>query len=192
MKIKAVVFDNFITEAEAKFFRDYVKYAVPNPSNQVSLKTVNHTLDKDGNKLKEESSVNKVERHYFSLRSPYSLHAKIKKLAESEFNVKLKYRPDAYGHIMHYRKQCDGLHWHNEPGMAYVSASVNITPDHMYEGADFQIKNWDGRTPYKSLILYNSIMTHRVTELVYGEKMSFVMWLPKHDQKVNNVPWKME
>ena len=43
MKIKAVVFDNFITEAEAKFFRDYVKYAVPNPSNQVSLKIVNHS-----------------------------------------------------------------------------------------------------------------------------------------------------
>ena len=112
--------------------------------------------------------------------------------SEKEFDVKLKYRNDAYGHIMHYRNKCDGLHWHNEPGMAYVSASVNVTPDHMYEGAEFEIKDWDGRTPYKSLILYHSIMTHRVTELVHGEKMSFVMWLPKHDQKINHEPWKME
>ena len=38
MKIRAYVFDNFITEAEAKFFRDYVKYGIPNPSKQVALK----------------------------------------------------------------------------------------------------------------------------------------------------------
>ena len=84
---------------------------------------------------------------------------------------------------MHYRKQCDGLHWHNEPGISTVSAfNKSIYPDHMYEGAEFEIKDWNVK-PYKSLILYHSIMTHRVTELVHGEKLSMVVWLPKQTKK---------
>tara|TARA_B100000214_G_C23968260_1_gene628813 strand:- start:1761 stop:2309 length:549 start_codon:yes stop_codon:yes gene_type:complete len=182
MKLRAIVFDNFISETEAKFFREYVKHGIANPSSQVTLNKI-----RDG-----ESNLTKVERHYFSLCSPFNFHKRVKDLAEKEYDVKLKYRPDAYGHLMHYTGDSEGLEWHNEPNMAYVSASINITPDHMYEGAEFQIKNWDGRTPYKSLILYHSVMTHRVTELLYGEKMSLVMWLPKHDQKVNNKQWKLK
>ena len=68
MKIRAVVFDNFITETEAKFFRDYVKHAIANPSSQVTL-----------NRVREgKSNLTKVERRYFSLCSPFDFHKRVK------------------------------------------------------------------------------------------------------------------
>ena len=78
--------------------------------------------------------------------------------------------------------------------MGGVSASVNITPDHEYEGGEFQVENNPKFTcKYREMVMYGCDVRHRVTPLLGGEKMSLVLWLPKVEQDCNTgFQWKYE
>ena len=178
---------DFISEDEAQFFRDYAFHGISNPSRQVQLATFKKTLDNVTEK-------NKVDRLYYSINSPFWLFDKIRKIAEKNWNEKITFRNDSYAHIMHYLKDSEGLRWHTDGNMGWVSASVNITPDHEYEGGEFQVENNPKFTcKYREMVMYGCDVRHRVTPLLGGEKMSLVLWLPKVEQDCNTgFQWKYE
>ena len=170
---------DFISEEDAQFFRDYAELAISNPSRQIQLASNNN--------------LNKVDRVYYSINSPFWLFDKVRKIAEDNWKVPITFRPDSYAHIMHYLKDSEGLQWHTDGNMGWVSASINITPDHEYEGGNFEIEsNKDFSCKYREIILYDRLVKHRVTPLLGGEKMSIVLWLPKVGQKNLNkgFQWK--
>ena len=160
---------NFFTEDQAKFFRAYCGYASNNDSSEVSLVT--------GKKTK------KVDRNYYTLRSHYKFMDEIKQLSENEFGNELYYQKRVFGHIMHYHTPGQGLEWHAEPNIATVSVSINLSKDHEYEGAEFQIKDEQIHLPYKAAVFYASNRMHRVTPLKSGQKKSLVMWLQNKEQR---------
>ncbi len=171
----------FISEDEARFWRDYAHYAMDNPSHQIRL----------GNK----KNLNMVDRKYYSINSPFPLFDKVRKIAEENWKEKITFRPDSYAHIMHYLKDSEGLKWHSDGNMGYVSASINITPDYMYEGGEFEIEaKGDFSCKYREIILYDRLVKHRVKPLLGGEKMSLVLWLPKvgQDPLDKGFQWKYE
>ena len=172
---------DFISEEDAQFFRDYAELAISNPSRQIQLARNN--------------DLNKVDRVYYSINSPFWLFEKVRKIAEDNWKEKITFRPDSYAHIMHYLKDSEGLQWHTDGNMGWVSASINITPDHEYEGGNFEIEsNKDFSCKYREIILYDRLVKHRVTPLLGGEKMSIVLWLPKVGQENLNkgFQWKYE
>ena len=160
---------NFFTEDQANFFRSYCDHASNNDSLEVNLVS--------GEKNE------KVDRNYYTLRSHYKFMNEVKQISEKEFGNKLYYQQKVYGHIMHYHTPGQGLRWHAEPNIATISVSVNISKDHEYEGAEFQIRGEQIHLPYKSAIFYASDRVHRVTPLKSGEKKSLVMWLQNKEQR---------
>ena len=166
-----MVISNFFTEDQANFFRSYCDHASNNDSLEVNLVT--------GKKNE------KVDRNYYTLRSHYKFMDEVKEISQKEFGgKKLYYQGKTYGHIMHYHTPGQGLQWHAEPNIATVSVSVNLSKDHEYEGAEFQIKDEQIHLPYKGAIFYASSRLHRVTPLKRGEKKSLVMWLQSEEQYV--------
>lgn len=155
-----VTIENFMSEAECAFWRNFTKYSIK------SKKGIG--LSKRGNKPSE------VDREYHIVRHDFKLHDKVRHLIEKNWG--LKTYVDAFT-IMHYKGKSEGLEWHNEPRRGVVSASVNITPSNLHIGADFQVEGQpELKVNYRSLILYPSTQIHRVTPLVAGEKFSLVMW----------------
>jgi len=163
---------NYISEEEAEFFRTYAEHAIANKSKQVSLFT------------KKEGRT-KVDRAYYSVNSAFWLFDKIRKTAEDNWKVPITFREDAYAHIMHYKTGSKGLGWHADRNLGWVSASINITPEYMHEGGEFEIWNSKISCPYRSLVMYDKSVKHRVTGVSGGEKMSLVLWLPKVGQEVS-------
>lgn len=160
---------NFFTEDQANFFRAYCDYASNNDTLEVNLVT--------GKKNK------KVDRNYYTLRSHYKFMDEIKQLSEKEFGKELYYQQKSFGHIMHYHTRGQGLEWHAEPNIATVSVSINLSKDHEYEGAEFEIKDEQIHVPYKAAVFYASSRLHRVTPLRSGQKKSLVMWLQNEEQR---------
>ena len=179
---------DFISEQDAQFFREYASLAISNPSRQIQLASGKG----DGTTARE---MNKVDRLYYSINSPFHLFDKVRKIAEKNWKVPITFRQDSYAHIMHYLKDSEGLRWHSDGNMGWVSASINITPDYMYEGGEFEIEaKGDFDCKYREIIMYDRLVKHRVKPLLGGEKMSLVLWLPKVDQEGLNkgFQWKYE
>jgi predicted 2-oxoglutarate/Fe(II)-dependent dioxygenase YbiX len=164
-----MIISNFFTEDQANFFRTYCDYASNNDSLEVSLVT--------GKKNE------KVDRNYYTLRSHYKFMDEVKQLSEKEFAETLYFQKYTFGHIMHYHTPGQGLEWHAEPNIATVSVSVNLSKDHEYTGAEFQIKDEQIHLPYKAAVFYASNRMHRVTPLGSGQKKSLVMWLQNKEQR---------
>lgn len=162
---------NFLTEAEASFWRKYCNYAIKNPTIEVGLKV--------GTDRKQTA----VDRNYYSVREEFHWMRKAKKIAEREFKEKLFYQKHSYCHIMHYHKVGQGLEWHAEPNIATVSVSINISPIWDYTGANLELKNYNEPLNYLDAIFYPSSHQHRVTDLKSGVKKSLVMWLPNEEQR---------
>lgn len=193
MKIK-----DFISEHEAQFFRDYAHYGMSNPSRQIQLATYTkqevqrRTQEHNVDDIEEKK---RVDRLYYSINSPFHLFHRVRQIAEKNWKVPITFRADSYAHIMHYKKDSEGLKWHTDGNMGWVSASINITPDYAYEGGNFQIESDSKFTcKYREIVLYDRMVRHRVTPLTGGEKMSLVLWLPKVNQEELNkgFQWKYE
>ena len=158
-----IVINNFFTEEQCSFWRKYCNYACNNDTLEVNLVT--------GEKNE------KVNRNYYTLRSEYEFMREIKNLVEKNWKIKVNYQKNTYGHIMHYKTPGQGLKWHAEPRIATVSTSINISPSWDYKGAELQFKDENIEVPYKALVMYDSSIMHRVTDLKEGQKKSIVMWL---------------
>jgi len=159
-----IVINNFFTEEQCSFWRKYCNYACNNDTLEVMLK-------------KKGKTIEKVNRNYYTLRSEYTFMREIKDLVEKNWKIKVNYQKNIYGHIMHYKNKGQGLEWHAEPNISTVSTSINISPPWDYKGADLQFKNEKVEIPYKALVMYDSSIMHRVTDLKEGQKKSIVMWL---------------
>lgn len=157
-----IVINNFFTEEQSSFWRKYCNYACNNDTLEVGLKT--------------SGKHKKVNRNYYTLRSEYTFMKKIKDLVEKNWKIKVNYQKNVYGHIMHYKNKGHGLEWHAEPNISTVSTSINISPSWDYKGAELQFKNNNIEVPYNSLVMYDSSIVHRVTDLKEGQKKSIVMW----------------
>lgn len=165
-----MIISNFFGESQANFFRAYCDYASNNDSLEVNL-------------VKDKKS-HMVDRNYYTLRSHYKFMDEVKQISEKEYKKKLYFfKNSAFGHIMHYHTPGQGLEWHAEPNIATVSVSINLSKDHEYEGAEFQIKDEQIHLPYKAAVFYNSAAMHRVTPLKSGQKKSLVMWLQNEEQR---------
>jgi hypothetical protein len=159
-----LVLDNFLSDTECQFWRDYCVYANNNETMEVGLKS--------------DKPMHRVDRNYYTVRSPFSFMDKVIKVVEEKWQEKFYFQHQSYGHIMHYKIPGQGLQWHAEPNIAKVSVSINLSPEHEYEGAEFEIKDHNIKLPLGSAIFYESNLQHRVTPLISGHKKSFVMWLP--------------
>ena len=91
---------------------------------------------------------------------------------------------------MHYFGKSKGLEEHAEPNISTVSCSINLSMDHEYTGAKFEIKDANVKLPYRAAVFYDSSLLHSVSPLVSGEKLSMVVWLPGKDQKVRDYSWR--
>lgn len=172
---------NFISDKEVAFWKHYTEFATMNPSQEVTLKTVS----------KGKERLDRVDRRYYSINSHFPIMAEAKRLAEENWKTKLKYS-SSYAQIMDYYNESEGLKWHAEPGISTVSVSINLSQAHEYGGAEFQIKDAKIDLPYKAAIFYDSSLTHRVTPLDWGRKLSMVIWLPQKDQQVRDYSWRAE
>ena len=172
---------NFISHEEVAFWKHYTQFATMNPSQEVTLKTV----------IGKHESLDRVDRRYYSINSHFPIMAEARKVAEENWKHKLKYS-SSYAQIMDYYGKSEGLKWHAEPNIATVSVSINLSQDHEYGGAEFQIKDAEIDVPYRGAIFYDSSLTHRVTPLEWGRKLSMVIWLPKKDQEVRDYSWRAE
>ena len=179
-----ITIQNFISHEEVAFWRHYVKFATINPSSEVTLKKV--AVYTDGT---EEEILEKVDRRYYSINSHFPLFSEVKRVAEENWKQKLKYS-SSYGQIMHYFGKSKGLEEHAEPNISTVSCSINLSMDHEYTGAKFEIKDADVKLPYRAAVFYDSSLLHSVSPLVSGEKLSMVVWLPGKDQKVRDYSWR--
>ena len=88
---------------------------------------------------------------------------------------------------MKYRRPGDGLGWHAEGRISYVSFSINLSNPDEHEGADFELKsNPELKLNKGDGIAYSGHSTHRVNPLVSGTKYSIVAWL-KDDSRMKSV-----
>ena len=175
----AIKITNFVTDAEVQFFREYKDYAIKNPSKQVSLITGGERTY--------------VDRDYYSILSPFKLFDRIRKIAEKNWKKPFTFREDSYAQLMHYKTGSKGLQWHVDKNLCHVGASINLSPEYEHDGGDFEMKGHNTTNPYKSIILYDETVMHRVTPVSGGEKLSLVIWLPYKGQEVSKgQTWKYE
>lgn len=174
-----ITIQNFISHEEVAFWRHYVKFATMNPSSEVTLKKV----------VGDKETLTKVDRRYYSINSHFPLFSEVKRVAEENWKQKLKYS-SSYGQIMHYFGKSKGLEEHAEPNISTVSCSINLSMEHEYTGAKFEIKDANVKLPYRAAVFYDSSLLHSVSPLVSGEKLSMVVWLPGKDQKVRDYSWR--
>lgn len=172
---------NFISEKEVAFWKHYTQFATMNPSSEVTLKTV----------VNGKESLDKVDRRYYSINSHFPIMHEVKQIAEENWKQPLKYS-SSYAQIMDYYNKSEGLKWHAEGGISTVSVSINLSQAHEYGGAEFQIKDAKIDLPYRAAIFYDSTITHRVTPLDWGRKLSMVMWFPGKDQEVRDFSWRAQ
>ena len=168
MKNKYFVVKNYLSADECDDYIALTRVLDPNPTLEVGLKTRN----------KGQHSVN---RTYWTIRSMGKHFRPLKKLAEEKFELKpdsLKFKWQHFAHIMCYDIPGQGLEWHAEPNISTVSVSINLSNEWEYDGADFQMRNLpDLKLNRGDAILYSGSWVHRVSDLVSGRKLSFVMWL---------------
>jgi len=164
-----LICSHFLTEKECQFWKDYCLFAAPNNTKEVGL-------------VRSDKLLHRVDRKYYTIRDKFGFMERVKDLAQERWNRKLFYSYNNYGHIMHYCKQGQGLEWHNEPTIATVSVSINLSSEDEYKGADFEIRGHKFKLNQGDAVFYDSKLLHRVAPLLEGHKKSFVMWLCNRKQ----------
>jgi len=168
MDKKYFVVKNYLSADECDDYIALTRVLDPNPTLEVNLKR------------SRGPKAAKVNRTYWSIRSMTKHLRPLKALAEEKFGCSLKFShaPKNYAHIMCYDVPGQGLEWHAEPNISTVSVSINLSNKWEYEGADFQMRDLpDLELNRGDVILYSGSWVHRVSDLVSGRKLSFVMWL---------------
>ena len=160
---------HFLTEKECQFWKDYCLFATANDTKEVGL-------------VKKDKPLHRVDRKYYTIRDRFEFMERVKDVTQEKWKQKLFYTRHYYGHIMHYCKQGQGLEWHNEPTIATVSMSINLSTEDEYKGAEFQIKRHKFELNQGDAVFYDSKLLHRVTPLLEGHKKSLVMWLCNREQ----------
>ena len=135
-----------------------------------------------------------VDRQYWSFREFPHFFEKLRKKLEFYYETNI-HRPP-YWHLMKYRRPGDGLGWHAEGRISYVSFSINLSEPDEHDGADFQLKAIpDLKLEMGDGIAYSGHSTHQVSPLVSGTKYSIVAWF-QDDSRVEKlkepIPYKDE
>jgi hypothetical protein len=162
---------NFLSSHECEDYVAYTRIFDANPTLEVGLKT---------SKIRDMHRVNRI---YYTIRAMTKHLRPLRNMANEYYNLDLKFpkAPRIYAHIMEYSTPGQGLEWHAEPTIADVSVSINLSEPWEYEGANFELKaNPTLNLKKGDAIFYRSSMIHRVSDLVEGRKLSFVMWLKEN------------
>ena len=96
---------------------------------------------------------------------------------------------------MKYRRPGDGLNWHAEGRISYVSFSINLSDPSEHEGGDFELQKSDIKLNMGDGIAYSGHSVHRVSPLISGVKYSIVAWFTddsREDVHKKPFPYKDE
>ena len=116
-----------------------------------------------------------VDRQYWSFKEFPHFFEKLRKKLEFYYETNIHKPP--HWHIMKYRRPGDGLGWHAEGRISYVSFSINLSEPDEHEGGDFQLKaDPDLKLEMGDGVAYSGHSTHQVSALVSGIKYSIVAW----------------
>ena len=154
---------NILSNEECNFLRSLTDVFEEDTSPLVSLRRQNKGLYE-------------VDRQYWTFREyPHfllKLHKKLCYYYDEKINL------PHHWHIMKYRNKGDGLGWHAEGRISYVSFSINLSDSDEHVGGDFQLKNNPKLTLNKGDgVSYSGHSTHRVSPLESGIKYSLVCWM---------------
>jgi len=131
---------------------------------------------------REDRGLYEVDRQYWSFREFPIFFEKLRKKLEYYYETTI-HRP-THWHIMKYRNPGDGLGWHAEGRISYVSFSINLSDSDEHEGGDFQLQ----ADPSLELnmgdgVAYSGHSIHQVSPLVSGVKYSIVAWFQDDSRK---------
>mgnify|MGYP003127864853 CR=1 FL=1 len=124
-----------------------------------------------------------VDRQYWSFKEVPIFLDKIRKKLEYYYDTTI-HKP-SHWHIMKYRKPGDGLAWHAEGRISYVSFSINLSHEDEHKGGDFQLH--EDRSLKLNMgdgVAYSGHSVHQVAPLVSGVKYSIVAWF-QDDSRIN-------
>ena len=156
-----LVIKNILTNEECDFLRKLTDEFQEDKSPLVQLR-------------RDKKGLYDVDRQYWTFREfPnwfIELHKKLCYYYDE--NIHLPH----HWHIMKYRRPGDGLDWHAEGRISYVSFSINLSDSDEHKGSDLEIKNRDIKLNKGDGVAYSGRTSHRVTPLVSGTKYSFVAW----------------
>ena len=134
-----------------------------------------------------------VDRQYWSFREFPHFFEKLRKKLEFYYGTNIHNPP--HWHIMKYRRPGDGLNWHAEGRISYVSFSINLSDPSEHEGGDFELKKSDIKLNMGDGIAYSGHSVHRVSPLISGVKYSIVAWFTddsREDVHKKPFPYKDE
>jgi len=173
-----LVIRNILNDEQCDFVRQLTEVFEEDKSPLVSLR-------------RDKKGLYEVDRQYWTFREyPIWLIEVQKKLCKY-YQTKV-HRP-RHWHVMKYRNPGDGLGWHAEGRISYVSFSINLSDPEEHEGGDFQV--WDKETKKENPdivikkgdgIAYAGHTMHRVAPLISGIKYSVVAWF-KDDSRMKEV-----
>ena len=131
---------------------------------------------------RQDRGLYEVDRQYWSFKMfPHFLEKARKKL---EYYYETTIHTPSYWHIMKYRRPGDGLQWHAEGRISYVSFSINLSDNDEHDGGDFQLQeNPDLKLNMGDAIAYSGHSVHQVAPLVSGTKYSIVAWFQDDSRK---------
>ena len=162
---------NILSEEECNFLRQLTEEFEEDTSPLVQLR-------------REKKGLYQVDRQYWTFREYPHWFIKVhKKLC---YYYEEKIHMPRHWHIMKYRNPGDGLQWHAEGRISYISFSINLSDNDEHVGGDFQLKDNDIKIEKGDGIAYSGHSIHRVAPLESGVKYSFVAWF-KDDSRMKEV-----
>ena len=157
-----LIIRNLLSEDECDFLRKCTEVFEEDTSPIVTLR-------------REKKGLYQVDRQYWTFREYPVWFNKLWKKIRNYYQHDIR-RP-RHLHIMKYRKPGDGLEWHSEGRISYVSFSINLSDSTEHEGGDLEVKDIpDLKLNKGDGIVYSGKSVHRVTPLISGTKYSFVAW----------------
>ena len=160
-----LVIRNILNDEQCDFVRQLTEVFEEDKSPLVSLR-------------RDKKGLYEVDRQYWTFREyPIWLIEVQKKLCKY-YQTKV-HRP-RHWHVMKYRNPGDGLGWHAEGRISYVSFSINLSDPDEHDGGDFQLQDDpDLKLNMGDGVAYAGHSVHQVSPLVSGTKYSIVAWF--HD-----------
>tara|TARA_B100002019_G_C21077009_1_gene501877 strand:+ start:98 stop:703 length:606 start_codon:yes stop_codon:yes gene_type:complete len=160
---------NILSNEECDFIRSLTEHFPDDKSPLVQLRRQNKGLYE-------------VDRQYWTFREHPHWFLKLHKKLCYYYDEKIHL--PRHWHIMKYRKPGDGLGWHAEGRISYVSFSINLSNPDEHEGADFQLRSKpDLKLNKGDGIAYSGHSTHQVDPLRSGVKYSLVAWFKDNSRQ---------
>tara|TARA_R100000005_G_C4892419_1_gene138572 strand:- start:101 stop:679 length:579 start_codon:yes stop_codon:yes gene_type:complete len=156
-----LIIKNILSKEECLFYRRMTDEFAEDKSPIVALR-------------RNKKGLYEVDRQYWTFREHPTWMIDLTKKLTKYYGENI-YTP-RHWHIMKYRRPGDGLGWHAEGRISYVSFSVNLSDPNEHEGADFEVWNRDVTLNQGDGIAYSGKTTHQVSPLVSGTKYSIVAW----------------